>query len=195
MWRHSNDGCLRSLRNEFSGLSAGMLASPAWCSLPRDVFTVFYGSTGAWVPRSTATLSFLGPLIPHTLSEFAAGQEFAGICLIRCRKQEIFYWCMDVWAVGPAEVKTEDGIGLPLPHCDVRCTGVRTEWSRENQAISVSLRNEVTDTGDDIFRSAFNFAQTGVHQSQLEALLNVRLLSPTITISDAGGVETKNPYL
>ena len=55
--------------------------------------------------------------------------------------------------------------------------------------------NEVTDTGDDIISSAFNYAQTGVHKNQLEALLNVRLLSPTITISDAGGLETKNLYL
>lgn len=97
--------------------------------------------------------------------------------------------------MGPAEVKTEDGIGLPSPHCDVRCTGVRTEWSRENQAISVSLRNEVTDTGDDIFSSSFNYAQTGEHQNRLEAVLDVRLLSPTVTISDVGGVETKNLYL
>lgn len=55
----------------------------------------------------------------------------------------------------------------------------------------MSLMNEFTDIGDDIF----NYAQTGVHQNQLEALLNVRLLSPTITTSDAGGLEIKNLYL
>ena len=54
---------------------------------------------------------------------------------------------------------------------------------KREPSISIFLMSEFTDTGDDIF---------GVHQNQLEALVNIRLLSPTITISDAGGLETKS---
>lgn len=73
-----------------------VLDLPARSSLSLDDLTSLDGGAEARVPMvracpalvpwSTATLCFLGPLIFHTLGQVTAGQEFARVCLIRCKR-------------------------------------------------------------------------------------------------------------
>ena len=92
-----------------------VLDLPAWSSLSLDDLTFLRGGTEAWVPMlpaplalapwSAATLCFLRLLIFYTLGKFTAGQEFAGICLIGCKRWADFNEYVDARAVKLAEVK------------------------------------------------------------------------------------------
>lgn len=136
------------------------------------------GTQGLGPPIDPATLSFPPSThSSHTGLRSPQARNLQGSAWSAVENRGTFYWCVDAWAVGPAEVKTEDGIGLPSPHCDVRCTGVRTEWSREPSHFCIfkewGYRHRWWHVS-----SAFNYAQTGEHQNRLEAVLDVRLPEP-----------------
>lgn len=118
-----------------------VLDLPAWSFLSLDDLTFLSRSTGAQlpvvqeplalIPRSAVTLCFLGPLILYTLGKFTTGQEFAGICLISCKKQNRFSRMHECLSSGTGKTKARDQIYLLSPHFGVGCTVVITGWTEK----------------------------------------------------------------
>lgn len=95
------DRFLRSTNDTYLVSKVSVLYSPAWSSLSLDGLTFFSWGTEAQfllvvqVPQSAATLGFLSPLILYTLGKLTTGQEFAGICLISCKRRADANECME----------------------------------------------------------------------------------------------------